>query len=203
MSSSPVSAKREFEGITPESVKELQRIYGERLGGTGRNGPLAVPDIFGHGAVLTVGKSFRMELLGSAAFGLDPVAYFELDFGVFVDAESFLLRADLSPNSYVIHPDIFSLRGSFALEETPIPGETLNPAIPDADKLALNAGLGYRWEQFSLEFGYQALFYKTRRVTNNELEGTPATGIPFSGAPGKDKYETFVNFVAFSLGYKF
>jgi long-chain fatty acid transport protein len=39
------------------------------------------------------------------------------------------------------------LRGGFALEETPIPGETLNPAIPDADKLALNAGLGYQWEQ--------------------------------------------------------
>jgi hypothetical protein len=66
-------------------------------------------------AVLSVGKSFRIELIGSAAFGLDPVAYFELDFGVFVDAESFLLRADLSPNSYIIHPDIFSLHGSFGL----------------------------------------------------------------------------------------
>jgi hypothetical protein len=52
----PTSAKREFEGITPESVQELHRTYGGPLGGTGRGGPLAVPDIFGHGAVLTVGK---------------------------------------------------------------------------------------------------------------------------------------------------
>jgi hypothetical protein len=49
------AAKREFEGITPESVKELQRQY-EHMRGRGRVGPMAVPDIFGHGAVLTVGK---------------------------------------------------------------------------------------------------------------------------------------------------
>ena len=29
-----------------------------------------------------------------------------------------------------------------ALEQTPIPNKTLNPAIPDADKLTLNAGVG-------------------------------------------------------------
>lgn len=66
-------------------------------------------------AVLAVGKSFRFELIGSAAFGIDPIAYFEIDFGAFIDAESFLVRADISPNSYLIHPDIFSLHGSFAL----------------------------------------------------------------------------------------
>lgn len=95
------------------------------------------------------------------------------------------------------------LRGGLAVEETPIPNRTQNPSIPDADKLALNTGLGYKWEQFSFDLGYQALFYKTRRITNNELEGTPATGIPFNGAPGRDKYETFINFVTVSVGYKF
>jgi long-chain fatty acid transport protein len=95
------------------------------------------------------------------------------------------------------------LRGGIAVEETPIPNRTQNPAIPDADKLALNAGFGYKWEQFSVELGYQALFYKTRHVTNSELEGTPATGIPFNGAPGRDKYETFTNFVTVSVGYHF
>lgn len=95
------------------------------------------------------------------------------------------------------------LRGGLAVEETPIPNRTQNPSIPDADKLALNTGLGYKWEQFSFDLGYQALFNKTRRITNNELEGTPATGIPFNGAPGRDKYETFINFVTVSVGYKF
>jgi len=95
------------------------------------------------------------------------------------------------------------LRGGIAIEETPIPNRTLNPSVPDADKLTLNAGLGYKWERFSLDLGYQAAFYKTRRITNNELEGLPATGIPFNGAPGKDRYETFSNIVSVGLAYKF
>jgi long-chain fatty acid transport protein len=95
------------------------------------------------------------------------------------------------------------LRGGLAIEETPIPNSTQNPSIPDADKLTLNVGIGYKWEKISFDLGYQAVFYKTRRITNNELEGTPATGIPFGGAPGKDKYETFSNFAIVSVGYKF
>jgi hypothetical protein len=48
-----------------------------------------------------------------------------------------------------------------------------------------------------------AVFYRTRRVTSGELEGLPATGIPYTGAPGKDKYQTFNNFVSISMGYRF
>jgi long-chain fatty acid transport protein len=95
------------------------------------------------------------------------------------------------------------LRAGIAVEETPIPNRTLNPAIPDADKLTLNGGFGYNWDRFSFEFGYHGVFFKTRRVSNNELEGIPATGIPFNGAPGRDKYEAFTSFVSISLGYKF
>jgi len=98
----------------------------------------------------------------------------------------------------------WELRGGMALEQTPIPNKTLNPAIPDADKLTLNAGVGYKWEKFSVDLGYMAVFYKTRRVTNDELEGLPATApLFYAGAPGKDKYQTFVNFVTFSIGYRF
>jgi hypothetical protein len=49
-----------------------------------------------------------------------------------------------------------------------------------------------------------AVFYKRRTVTNNELEGLPATApLGFTGAPGKDKYSTFANFVNVSVGYRF
>jgi long-chain fatty acid transport protein len=98
----------------------------------------------------------------------------------------------------------WELRGGLAIEQTPIPNKTLNPAIPDADKLTLNAGVGYKWENLSIDFGYMAIFYKTRRVTNDELEGLPATApLFYAGAPGKDKYQTFVNFVTLSVGYRF
>jgi len=98
----------------------------------------------------------------------------------------------------------WELRGGLAVEQTPIPNKTLNPAIPDADKLTLNAGVGYKWEKLSVDLGYMAVFYKTRKVTNDELEGLPATApLFYAGAPGKDKYQTFVNFVTFSIGYRF
>jgi long-chain fatty acid transport protein len=104
--------------------------------------------------------------------------------------------------SYQATPN-WVLRGGLALEETPIPSNTLNPAIPGADILTLNAGVSYQWEKFTIDFGYMAVFYKTRKVTNGELEGLPATGIPFSGAPGRDKYRTFNNFVAAAVNYRF
>jgi long-chain fatty acid transport protein len=106
--------------------------------------------------------------------------------------------------SYYALNQNWELRGGIAVEESPIPNHTLNPAIPGADLLTLNAGLGYKWQNFSVDLGYMAVFYKTRRVTNNELEGLPATSpLGFAGAPGKDKYETFNNFVTVSLGYRF
>ena len=106
--------------------------------------------------------------------------------------------------SYYTLNENWELRGGMAIEQTPVPSKTLNPAIPDADKLTLNAGIGYKWEKFSVDLGYMAVFYKTRKVTNDELEGLPATApLFYAGAPGKDKYQTFVNFVTFSIGYRF
>jgi len=106
--------------------------------------------------------------------------------------------------SYYALSKNWELRGGLAVEQTPIPNKTLNPAIPDADKLTLNAGVGYKWEKLSVDLGYMAVFYKTRKVTNDELEGLPATApLFYAGAPGKDKYQTFVNFVTFSIGYRF
>jgi long-chain fatty acid transport protein len=106
--------------------------------------------------------------------------------------------------SYYTLSKNWELRGGIVVEETPIPSRTLNPAIPGADLLTLNAGIGYKWENLAIDLGYTAVFYKTRRVTNNELEGLPATApLFFAGAPGKDKYETFTNFVSVSLSYRF
>lgn len=106
--------------------------------------------------------------------------------------------------SYYKINEMWEVRGGLALEESAIPSRTLNPAIPDADKLTLNAGIGYKWNKFSVDLGYMAVFYKTRNVTNNELEGLPATApLSFAGAPGKDKYSTFANFVNVSFGYRF
>lgn len=86
----------------------------------------------------------------------------------------------------------FELRGGIAVDETPIPGRTLGPAIPGADALTLNAGFGYQWRGLTLDLGYMAVFYKTRKVFNDAIETS-----------GRHKYETFNNFVSLHLGYRF
>jgi long-chain fatty acid transport protein len=98
----------------------------------------------------------------------------------------------------------FEARGGMGLDQTPIPSSTLSPAIPGANILTINAGLGYSWNSFNLDFGYMAIFYKTRRVTNNALEtGNDPNALPFPGLGPRDTYETFQNFVAFNLRYRF
>jgi long-chain fatty acid transport protein len=111
---------------------------------------------------------------------------------------------------YAVTPAL-EVRGGIAVEESPIPNHTLNPAIPDAPKLTLNGGVGYKFNKVSLDLGYMAVFYQTRRVTNNELEGSTATGIPFvpvcangtQPCSNRDRYQTFAHFVTFSVGYHF
>jgi hypothetical protein len=71
------------------------------------NGKLLVAVAFGH--------DFSFNLLGIASFGIDPIAYFEIDLLVTIDQEKALVIAGVSPNSYLISKDIFSLHGQFGL----------------------------------------------------------------------------------------
>jgi long-chain fatty acid transport protein len=104
--------------------------------------------------------------------------------------------------SYQIN-ETWELRGGLGLDETAIPSRTLNPVIFGADALTLNTGASFKWKSFIVDLGYQAAFYKTRKVNNSELEGLPATGVPYLGAPGADKHKAFVNFVMLSVGYRY
>jgi long-chain fatty acid transport protein len=95
------------------------------------------------------------------------------------------------------------LRAGITWDESPIPDRTLSPAIPSADILTVNGGLGYAFGNFNVDLGYMAVFYKTRRVTNNTIEtGNNAAALPFP-VGGQDKYEAFQNFVSLHLRYRF
>src|SRR5438128_8798390 len=98
----------------------------------------------------------------------------------------------------------FEVRTGMALDESPIPNRTLSPAIPGADLLTLNTGLGFAWHSFNADLGYMAIFYKSMKVTNNTLEtGNNPAALPFPGVPGPDTYKTFQNFVSMNLRYRF
>jgi long-chain fatty acid transport protein len=178
--------------------------------------PLPLPPVINAGLFWQVTPSWGAEFVYeytrwsefksfTAAFSPTPVF---LPLGVplsgFSLPEDWKNTSTLRLGSYYGLTKNWELRGGITVEETPIPNRTLNPAIPGADLLTLNAGIGYKWENLAIDLGYMAVFYKTRRVINDELEGLPATApLFFAGAPGKDKYETFNNFVSVSLSYRF
>lgn len=95
------------------------------------------------------------------------------------------------------------IRAGTALGESPIPNRTLTPAIPGGHTVSLNLGGAYRFARFSVELGYMLAFHKKRRVSNRELEGIPATNIPFLGAPGRDTYRTLNQFFSVGLSSRF
>ena len=109
---------------------------------------------------------FDTPLLG----GLIPGFFIPQDWK---DTSTFRLGARYRVN------DSLELRGGMIFDETPIPNNTLSPAIPSANLVTLNAGIGYRWKNFKTSLSYMPVFYKTRRVTNNVLEtGGDPSAIP-------------------------
>jgi long-chain fatty acid transport protein len=170
--------------------------------------PIPIPPVINAGVFWQINPSWGAEFVYEYA-RWSEFDRFSATFSPAVPLPGFSLPEDwkntstLRVGSFYKINQSWEVRGGLAIEETPIPNRTLNPAIPGADLLTLNAGVGYKWQNFGIDLGYMAVFYKTRRVTNNELEGLPATGFAFPGAPGKDKYQTFNNFVSMSLSYKF
>lgn len=173
--------------------------------------PIPLPPIINLGVFWQINPAWGAEIVYEyqhwSEFKDIKATFSRLPFGVF--PRSFTLTESWK-NSNTVRLGSFyrltknlELRGGIGLEESPIPSRTLNPSIPGADLLTLNGGLGYKWEKFFVDLGYQAVFYETRRVRNSELEGGTAPGSAFAGAPGKDKYKTFNNFVSLSVGYRF
>jgi len=176
--------------------------------------PLSLPPVINAGLFWQITPSWGAEFVYehtrwkefktfSATFSPTPFLLGGVPVPSFSLPERWKNTSVLRLGSYYALNRMWELRAGMTLDESPIPNRTLNPAIPGADALTLNGGLGYKWERVSVDIGYMAVFYKNRKVRNNELEGLPATKIPFVGAPGKDKYETFHNFVALSLNYRF
>lgn len=178
--------------------------------------PLPLPAVFNAGAFWQIDNNWAAELVYEhtrwgdfknftagfspvptfAPLGL-PVAGFSLP-ERWKNTSALRLGGSYRPNAS------WELRAGMVLEEGPIPAKTLNVAIPGADLLGLSGGGGYKWQKLSIDFGYMAVFYKTRQVNNNEFEGLPATSpLFFAGAPGKDRYRTFNNLAMLSFNYRF
>src|SRR2546425_9835966 len=113
-------------------------------------------------------------------------------------------------NSYVFRlgaeyaaTDQIALRGGFFYDQTPIPNETFEPTIPNADLYALTTGLGYRWEAISVDIAYLFGFYEKRATNASSLDPTITGGSGTDGTQVFGSFSTTAQVLMLSVTYRF
>jgi long-chain fatty acid transport protein len=69
-----------------------------------------------------------------------------------------------------------SLRAGFVYDPTPVPGSTLGPELPDADKLDYSIGVGYKIGAWTIDVAGMYIDKKDRTVSNIRFEGANPVG---------------------------
>ncbi|MEM7674544.1 MAG: outer membrane protein transport protein [Myxococcota bacterium] len=93
----------------------------------------------------------------------------------------------------------FAIRAGLAYDVTPIPDNTLDPTLPDNNRVIASLGLGYDFGPVRVDLGYMMLFLSEREVTpedNNINFPTPSPTESY-------KYDSaFVQVASLSFGVK-
>ena len=113
-------------------------------------------------------------------------------------------------NSYVFRlgaeyaaTDRLALRGGFFYDQTPIPDNTFDPTIPNADLYALTGGAGYRWGATSVDIAYLFGFYEKRATNASSIDPTITGGIGTDGTQVFGSFSTTAQVLMLSVTYRF
>jgi long-chain fatty acid transport protein len=108
-------------------------------------------------------------------------------------------------NSYVFRvggefaaTDRIAIRGGYFYDQTPIPDNTFDPNIPNANLHALTTGLGYKWNATSLDVAYLIGFYEKRTIDASSIDPFNSAGTMAFGS-----YSTMPHVLTISLTQKF
>ncbi|MBI4666381.1 MAG: transporter [Nitrospinae bacterium] len=89
-----------------------------------------------------------------------------------------------------------TLRAGYYFDPTPVPDETVDPRLPDADRNLVAIGYGYKaGDNFTMDISYAYLWSATRTVDNN-------VGAEVYSTVDGD-YKTTANIFGLSVGYQF
>jgi len=92
--------------------------------------------------------------------------------------------------------DMLELRCGYLFEETPVPEDSFDTPLPDADRHGITLGLGRAFKNgMTMDLSYMFLLFRNRDVTNNIGAS--------SNADIDGRYEQFVNIFAVGFTYKY
>ncbi len=107
-------------------------------------------------------------------------------------------------NSYIIRTGIqyqvnekIALRGGFFYDKNPQPTESVDPILPDADRVGFTAGFGYTGKNFTLDLAYQYEPFKDRESPNRDIYRIGTINL------GAGTYSTTAHLFGLSIGYHF
>lgn len=72
--------------------------------------------------------------------------------------------------------DQIAVRAGLGYDVSPIPTETLDPTLPDADRILLSLGAGYNFGMFQVDLAYLAILLQERKVTAEDQNPNFAVG---------------------------
>ncbi len=109
-------------------------------------------------------------------------------------------------NSYIIRTGIqymlnenVALRGGFFYDKNPQPTKSVDPILPDADRLGFTAGFGYKGKNFTLDLAFQFEPFKDRESPNRYIESYQIGGMNL----GAGTYHNRAYLFGLSFGYHF
>jgi long-chain fatty acid transport protein len=92
--------------------------------------------------------------------------------------------------------DKFDIRGGLLYDSNPVKDEWVEPSLPDADRIGLNIGFGYKiTDNISLDLAYMFLRFTERTIENSNVDYTSGTA-PFNGT-----YNSSAHLLGLNLSY--
>lgn len=91
-----------------------------------------------------------------------------------------------------------ALRLGYVYDPTPIPDDTIDTLVPDSDRHDFSIGVGWGFENFTIDFAYMAIVLKERKVNSVLNTANPAAPYRLHGT-----YETLAHLAGLSLTYRF
>ncbi len=89
----------------------------------------------------------------------------------------------------------WDLRTGMYFDESPIPDETYSPMMPGGDRWSLQAGFGFHYKNFTVDFAYMPLWFDEVGISRKEA-GAKSQTIP-------GDYEGFANLAGLSFSWQF
>jgi len=120
---------------------------------------------------------------------------------------SFILRAG---TSYVVNESLVA-RGGILFDKNPVPDETMDGQLPDANRFGFSLGMGYTFGKVTIDAGYMILLFQDREKDNAVGFDTDTTGdgtvdrfdVPAGYPIGNGNYESRAHLISVAASMAF